>query len=124
MYELDCVKHSVLGGKDADLPGDLAFLTEKGYTDALTFLNDVWKFPNPCFFVWCPSNLLDRIKAIDHLYFPMKILIEADVGGDPHFLIKVGSDIFYSLDLLRTRVQFNGETGFLIKHVRKTIEIW
>ncbi len=124
MYELDCVKQSVLGGTFANLPSDLAFLTEKGYTDALTFLNKVWKFPNPCYFVWCPSNLLDRVKAIEHLYFPIEILAEADVGGEAYFLMKVFSDVFYRLDLLRSRVQFNGETGFLVRHVRRTIKTW
>jgi len=61
-FELDCVKHEILGGTYADLPPDEQFLPEHGFRDPLAYLEKRWKFPGPCYFVWCTENNLNRLR--------------------------------------------------------------
>ena len=122
-FELDCVKHEIFGGTYADLPTDEQFLTEEGFSDPFAYLEKRWRFPDPCYFVWCTEKQLEQIKKIDDIGWPSEEKKQSKVNGKPMYLLRVSSITFFYLRVAK-RIKINGETGWLVKSVGKTFEKW
>lgn len=108
----------MLGGLVKNLPTDLQFILERGYLSVTDFLNESWKNPHPCYFVWVRKSQLKNVVKADNPAFPYEVLKYDEIDGEPAVLLKASSSMFNHFDVSK-RIMLNSETGWLIKKIYK-----
>lgn len=123
-FELDCIKQRVVGGPISKLPSDVNFLSKTGFTNVLDYLEKIWDRPEHCYFVWCNDAQLEEIRAIDHPELALEVLKADVLNNERLYLLRVCARTFYQLRVQKSRLYLNGETGFRVTTIGKTIELW